>query len=105
MIGVVFGIHARWVRTAAPFWCRVAAVALLHALAKAFGYASQWVSGEHAEPGFEGSGDVGVWGGVVECYACVVAIVELVRDLGDTFVGAVAGFEVDVRGPIVAERG
>ena len=31
----------------------------------------------------------------------VIAIVELVRDLGDALVRAIAGFEVDIGGPII----
>jgi hypothetical protein len=60
MVGVVLGVHARRVRTAAPIWRHVAAVALLHVLAQAFGRAPQGVSGEHTEPGLEGLGGVGV---------------------------------------------
>jgi hypothetical protein len=36
MVGVVLGIHAWRIRTAAPVWRRIAAVALLHIFAKAF---------------------------------------------------------------------
>lgn len=103
MIRVVLGIHARGIRTAAPVGLGVATIALLHVLAEAFRRASHRVAGEHAEAGSEGSGGVHVGGGVVERYPCVVAIVELVRDLRDAFVGAVAGFEVDVGGPVVTD--
>jgi hypothetical protein len=101
IIGVVLGIHARWVRTASPVWRRVAAVALLHVLAKAFGHAPQGVASEHAKTRSKGRGSVGVWRRVVQCDACIVAVIELIRNLGDAFVGSIAGFEIDVGCPII----
>ena len=46
-----------------------------------------------------------IWarGGVVDSDPSIVAIIELVRHLGHSLVGAVAGFEVQVRRPVVGD--
>jgi len=45
----------------------------------------------------------GAWGGVVNCDSSIIASLELVRNLRDPFVAAVASAEVQVCGPVVAE--
>jgi len=103
MIGIPLRIHARRVRTAAKVLLGIAPITLLHILSQPLRGASLRVAREHAEAGTEGRGCVWAGRGVVDGDAGVVALVELVCDLGDALVAAVAGAEVEVCGPVVGE--
>lgn len=102
-LGVALRVLARGVRVAAKVGARVAPEARLHVLAKAGGGAAAGVARKHAEAGLEGRHGLGTGRRVVDGDAGVGGADLAVDHLRDALVGAVAGAEVDVGGPVVGE--